>query len=133
MRRLSERGGVCALPMVIERHMPLVFRAWRPGDRLQRGVWNIPVPADGPEVTPDIIIAPVVGFDAACYRLGHGGGFFDRTLAAMPWRPRVTGVGYSQLAIRTIYPQPHDVPMDVIVTESSIVSPVVAESGVALA
>jgi 5,10-methenyltetrahydrofolate synthetase len=123
MGSVSERGGVCALPMVIERHAPLAFRAWRPGDRLQPGVWNIPVPSDGPEIMPDIVIAPLVGFDDACYRLGYGGGFFDRTLAALPRRPRIVGVGYAQAAIRTIYPQPHDVPMDVIVTERGIVAP----------
>jgi 5-formyltetrahydrofolate cyclo-ligase len=123
MGRVSERGGVCALPVVIERHAPLVFRAWRQGDRLHPGVWNIPVPSDGPEVMPDIVIAPLVGFDDTCYRLGYGGGFFDRTLAALPRRPRIVGVGYAQAAIRTIYPQPHDVPMDVVVTERGIVVP----------
>ncbi|MFH3639582.1 5-formyltetrahydrofolate cyclo-ligase, partial [Acinetobacter baumannii] len=64
-----------------------------------------------------------VGFDPACYRLGYGGGFFDRTLAAMPRRPRIFGVGYAIAAISTIYPQPHDVPMDRVVTEDGIVSP----------
>jgi len=80
-------------------------------------VWNTPVPTEGEEVLPDVVIAPLVGFDAACYRLGHGGGFFDRTLASLRRRPRVIGVGYGRLALRTIYPQPHDVPMDFIMTE----------------
>ena len=112
-----ERGGRIALPVVVERSRPLVFRAYRPGDRLEKGVWNIPVPADGAEVTPDVIIAPVVGADSRNYRLGYGGGFFDRTLAALPGKRLVIGIGYEIARIPTIYPQPHDIPMDVIVTE----------------
>jgi 5-formyltetrahydrofolate cyclo-ligase len=116
---IIERGGRVALPVVVEKGRPLVFRAWRPGDKLEKGVWNIPVPAAGPEVQPDIVISPVVGFDGRNYRLGYGGGFFDRTLAAMPAKPMVIGIGYAASAIATIYPQPHDIPMDMIVTENS--------------
>ena len=114
--------------MVIQRHAPLIFRRWRRGEPLEPGVWKIPVPSEGPIVTPDIVIAPVVGFDPACYRLGYGGGFFDRTLAAFARRPRFVGVGYAQQAIRTIYPQAHDVAMDMIVTEPGIVTPAGEES-----
>lgn len=124
LERVIARGGRAALPVVIARGEPLIFRAWRPGAPMERGVWNIPVPArDADILVPDIVIAPVVGFDPACYRLGYGGGFFDRTLAAMASRPRVFGVGYRQAAIRTIYPQPHDIPMDVIVADDRIVRP----------
>jgi 5,10-methenyltetrahydrofolate synthetase len=123
MATISADGGRCALPVVVERHRPLVFRQWSPGQPLERGVWNIPVPADGAEVIPDVVIAPVVGFDPRCYRLGYGGGFFDRTLAALPARPRVLGVGYSGAAIPTIYPQPHDIAMDLIVTEDGVILP----------
>ena len=119
MARLVTAGGRVALPVVIARAQPMVFRAWRPGEPLESGVWNIPIPpASAPVVTPDIVIAPLVGFDPSLFRLGYGGGFFDRTLAAMPHRPRVLGVGYDQAAIPTIFPQFHDIPMDVIVTES---------------
>jgi 5,10-methenyltetrahydrofolate synthetase len=123
MASLAERGGSAALPIVIQKNAPLVFRTWKKGSKLVLGIWNIPMPADGPEVVPDIVIAPVVGFDAACYRLGYGGGFFDRTLAAMSPRPTIIGVGYAQAAITTIHPLPHDVPMDVIVTERGILVP----------
>jgi 5-formyltetrahydrofolate cyclo-ligase len=126
MEGLAERGGSCASPIVIERHAPLVFRTWRKGSKLVSGVWNIPVSADGAEVVPDIVIAPVVGFDAACYRLGYGGGFFDRTLAALSPRPIIIGVGYAQAAIASIQPLPHDIPMDVIVTEREILVPALA-------
>ncbi|QIE54924.1 5-formyltetrahydrofolate cyclo-ligase [Pikeienuella piscinae] len=118
METLIERGGVCTLPVVIEKGAPLVFRPWRPGCAMTRGVWNIPIPAEGPEVTPDIVISPVVGFDPGRYRLGYGGGFYDRTLAGMAEKPRVFGVGYSGQALATIHPQPHDIPMDEIITET---------------
>ena len=120
--RLHERRGRLALPVVISRAQPLVFRAWIPSEPLERGVWNIPVPKpDAEVVAPDVVIAPLVGFDRDCYRLGYGGGFFDRTLTAMQSKTRVFAVGYDQTELETIFPQPHDVPMDVIVTESRVI------------
>jgi 5-formyltetrahydrofolate cyclo-ligase len=113
-----ERGGRTALPIVIEKGKPLLFRLYAPGDRLEKGVWNIPIPAEGEPVVPDVVIAPVVGVDSANYRLGYGGGFFDRTLAALPRKPLVIGIGYEMQRIATIHPQQHDIPMDRIVTEA---------------
>lgn len=115
--RVIERGGRVALPVVIRKDWPLEFRAWSPGDPLERGMWNILEPARGPSVQPDVVIAPLVGFDEANYRLGYGGGFFDRTLATMARRAFVVGVGYAAAKVATIYPQPHDIPMDAIVTD----------------
>jgi 5-formyltetrahydrofolate cyclo-ligase len=117
MAALSARGERCALPVVVERGKSLVFRPWSPGERLVSGVWNIPVPATTEEVLPDVVIAPVVGFDRSCYRLGYGGGFFDRTLATMKNSPRKLGVGYRQQALLTIHPQPNDIHMDRVLTE----------------
>ncbi|ESZ30955.1 MULTISPECIES: 5-formyltetrahydrofolate cyclo-ligase [unclassified Mesorhizobium] len=117
MASINERGGRTALPIVIEKGQPLIFRAYVPGDRLEKGIWNIPIPAEGEPVLPDIVISPIVGIDPRNYRLGYGGGFFDRTLAAMPFKPLVIGVGYELQRIPTIYPQPHDIPMDQLVTE----------------
>jgi 5,10-methenyltetrahydrofolate synthetase len=73
----------------------------------------------------------VVGFDPACYRLGYGGGFFDRTLAAMAVRPRVFGVGHAQARIATIHPLAHDIAMDAVITEQGIVGPAPAMPGAA--
>jgi 5,10-methenyltetrahydrofolate synthetase len=123
IRALEERGAVSSLPVVVHRHAPLVFRSWRCDEPLEPGVWKIPVPSHGIAVTPDIVIAPVVGFDPHCFRLGYGGGFYDRTLAALSRRTWIIGVGYEQQAIKTIYPQEHDVAMEMIVTESGILSP----------
>ncbi|WP_295806959.1 5-formyltetrahydrofolate cyclo-ligase [uncultured Nitratireductor sp.] len=113
---LYDRGAAGALPVVIRKAAPLVFRPYRPGDTLERGVWNIPVPATDEEAIPDIVISPLVGFDTGGYRLGYGGGFYDRTIAALPKKPLLVGVGYTFSQLPTIYPQPHDVPMDRIVT-----------------
>lgn len=115
--RVIERGGRLALPVVLEKGRPLEYRVWAPGDPLERGVWNILVPTFGPAVHPDVVIAPVVGFDDTHYRLGYGGGFFDRTLASMPRKPLTIGVGYAQSRIATIFPQAHDIPMDAVVTD----------------
>lgn len=118
MKGVIRRGGAAALPVVVEKGAPLIFRDWRPGCAMERGVWDIPVPATGPAVTPDIVIAPLVGFDRRRFRLGYGGGFYDRTLASAPCRTRVIGVAHSGQNIATIYPQEFDIPMDEIVTET---------------
>jgi 5,10-methenyltetrahydrofolate synthetase len=123
MRGLGARGARCALPVVVEKARPLAFRLWRPGDRLEPGIWSIPVPAEGAVVVPDVVIAPVVGFDRDCFRLGHGGGYFDRTLAALSPRPLAVGVGYAMAEIATIYPLSHDIPMAAIVTEGATIAP----------
>jgi 5,10-methenyltetrahydrofolate synthetase len=121
MARAVARGARVALPVVVAKARPLVFREWRPGCRMERGVWNIPAPADGEVLTPGVVLAPLVGFDSDGYRLGYGGGFFDRTLAALSPRARAIGVGQGVAAIPTIFPQPHDVRMDSIVTEAGVV------------
>ena len=120
MEQLIACGARVSLPVVVKRAAPLVFRPWTPDCRMEQGVWKIPVPVDGPEVTPDILLAPLVGWDEAGFRLGYGGGYFDRTLAALAARPMVIGVGLAATRIPTIFPQPHDIAMDRIVTEAGI-------------
>ncbi|MGE0478811.1 MAG: 5-formyltetrahydrofolate cyclo-ligase [Nitrospirales bacterium] len=120
MESIIRRGAQIALPIVIEKHNPLIFKTWAPGEKLEGGIWNIPVPVDGKRVTPDIVIAPLVAFDPHLYRLGYGGGFFDRTLASFPVKPLAIGVGYEITKIPTIFPQSYDVPMDLIVTEHQV-------------
>jgi 5-formyltetrahydrofolate cyclo-ligase len=111
-------GRIVALPVVVDKKGPLEYRLWRPGETLVDGVWNIPVPEKREIVTPAIVLAPVVGFDPASYRLGYGGGYFDRTLTALVPRAFAIGVGFDRQAIETIHPQPFDVAMDLIVTEA---------------
>jgi 5-formyltetrahydrofolate cyclo-ligase len=111
-------GRTVALPVVIDKKGPLEYRAWRPGETLVDGVWNIPIPEKREIAVPALVLAPLVGFDRACYRLGYGGGYFDRTLARLAPRPLAIGVGFEFQSLETIHPQSFDVPMDVIVTEA---------------
>jgi 5-formyltetrahydrofolate cyclo-ligase len=120
VERLLAEGAAAALPVVVDKKGPLEYRRWRPGDPLVDGVWGIPVPERRETVVPDAVLAPLVGFDRRCYRLGYGGGYFDRTLAALRPRPLAIGVGFELSRIDTIHPQDFDVPMDLIVTEAGI-------------
>jgi 5-formyltetrahydrofolate cyclo-ligase len=100
----------------------LQYWRWQPGMAMERGFWNIPVPATREAVKPGLVIAPLVGFDDQGYRLGYGGGYFDRTLAALQPRPFAVGAGLETMRLATIHPQPHDIPMALIVTEKGIAS-----------
>lgn len=115
-----ERGARGALPVVVAPRTPLIFREWNLETRMARGVYDIPVPIDSLQIVPDIILIPLVGFDAEGYRLGYGGGFFDRTLAAMSPRPATIGVGFELSRLETIYPQWHDIPVDYVLTEKGL-------------
>jgi 5-formyltetrahydrofolate cyclo-ligase len=114
---LLAKGARAALPVVVEKNLPLEFWVWEPGARLQPGIWKIPVPAERCLCHPEILLVPLLGFDDAGYRLGYGGGYYDRTLAQCSPRPRTIGVGYALGRLQSIYPQSHDIPMDAIVTE----------------
>lgn len=120
VRHWREQGATAALPEVVEKARPLKFRKWWPGAPMTPGVYDIPVP-DGTEVVlPDAAVVPMNGFDEQGYRLGYGGGYFDRTLAALERRVLAVGVSYEALRLPTIHPQPHDIPMDFVVTEAGI-------------
>lgn len=115
---LAAKGATAALPVILTPKAPLSFRAWTPETRMERGFWNIPIPADGPEIAPQITLSPLVGWDGAGFRLGYGGGYFDRTLASLTPSPIAIGIGLDAARLSTIFPQPHDIPMDYIVTET---------------
>jgi 5-formyltetrahydrofolate cyclo-ligase len=119
----TETGGVAALPAVVAKAEPVEFWRWEPGAAMQRGFWNIPVPLERRCVIPNVLLIPLVGYSAAGHRLGYGGGFYDRTLAALSPRPFCIGVGYDDAELETIYPQPHDIPMNLIVTERRVLYP----------
>jgi 5-formyltetrahydrofolate cyclo-ligase len=112
-------GLALALPVVTAAKAPLEYWMWRPKDRMTRGFWNIPVPAEKVPAAPDLVIAPLVGFQD-CWRLGYGGGYFDRTLAARKSRPVAIGVGFDLLEVENFIAAPHDMPMDIVITESRI-------------
>jgi 5-formyltetrahydrofolate cyclo-ligase len=117
--RLSREGRSLALPAVTAPDAPLEYRPWRPGAALVKGRHGIPEPEPGQAVKPAIVLVPLLGFDAARHRLGYGGGYFDRTLAALRPRPIAIGVGFELGRLATIDPQPHDAALDFIVTEAA--------------
>lgn len=115
----TQRNITLALPVIEEPRTPLLYREWHLGASMTRGFWNIPVPEEGAILKPDIVIAPLVGcWDM--YRLGYGGGYFDRTLASFDPRPVVVGIGFETFRLAEFTPQPHDIPMDIIVTDENI-------------
>lgn len=120
MRDLLVNGAICALPVVAVPKCPLLFREWRADTRLDTGLYGIPVPVGTGEVAPDVVLAPVNGFDALGYRLGYGSGYFDRTLAALGNRPTSIAIGFELARLESIFPQPHEIPLDFIVTEVGI-------------
>lgn len=112
-----------ALPVVVGADEPLAFRAWHPHTPLQPDRYGIPSPTGGEWLFPDILLLPLNGFDAAGYRLGYGGGYFDRTLAALAPRPLAVGVGFEINRVDSIRPQAHDQRLDWIVTEAGAFRP----------
>ena len=118
--RLAGDGWITAMPVIEAPRQPLAFRAWAPGDPTVPGVWNIPRPADDAVlVEPDVLLVPLLAFDAQGYRLGYGGGFYDRTLARLrAMKPVVAvGVAYAAQAMDAVPRGPFDQPVDWIVTE----------------
>lgn len=120
MRTLYAHGTPLALPAVVAPRVPLEFRRWHPGMDMVPGVYKIPVPKARDIVVPEVVVAPLVGFDAEGYRLGYGGGYYDRSLSCIAAEPLIIGVGYEMSRLETLYPQPHDVPMHRIVTEAGV-------------
>jgi 5-formyltetrahydrofolate cyclo-ligase len=94
LRRLNGEGHVLAMPVMQSKGLPLLFRAWAPGDAMDKAVWGIAEPkADKPVVEPDIVLVPLLAFDAAGRRLGYGGGYYDRTLRDLRARKRIVAIG----------------------------------------
>jgi 5,10-methenyltetrahydrofolate synthetase len=131
VRRLWRRGSVAGLPVVARKHAPLEFREWHPDVRMQAGNLGLPEPAVSVRVTPQALLIPPLAFDERGYRLGYGSGYFDRTLAAMDPQPLKIALAFELSRIDTIHPQPHDIPMDFIVTEAAIY--IVGRDGIGMA
>lgn len=123
-RALARSGAVTlCLPVVVAPKSPVEYWRWVPDEPMHKGVWDIPVPAQRDVLAPDVVLAPLVGFDGAAYRLGYGGGYFDRTLAAATPRPFAIGIGYAAGRLDSIQPQAHDIPMHAILTEADDILP----------
>ena len=117
---LSRKGITLSLPVVIKKATPLQFAQWKPGDPLKRDSYDISTPETRNIVPlPQALLVPCLGFTKDKYRLGYGGGYFDRTLEQKP-RPHTIGVSYS--CLQTAFPvDEHDIPLDCIITETGIV------------
>ena len=116
MISLLKQGWQAALPKIIAPNQPLQFREWQIESIMQPEIWQIPVPQNTSVVEPNVLIIPLVGFDKKLHRLGNGGGFYDRILAMRTDTLNI-GIGYDWMRLDNIYPQPHDIPMNMIVTE----------------
>jgi 5-formyltetrahydrofolate cyclo-ligase len=117
---LERAGWQTCLPVVIAAGAPLRFRAWAPGEALVPGAWDIPVPPDtAPECLPDVLLVPMLAFDRSGYRLGYGGGFYDRTLEKLRRLTKAVaiGVAYSAQMVDQVPRGAHDAPLDYVMTE----------------
>jgi len=111
------------LPVMNKVHKTLTFHAWYPGCPMEEDAYGIPKPKDTELVVPSLLFVPCVGYGPGGYRLGYGGGFYDRTLAALEPRPVTVGLGFAQGFIESLEPQPHDVPLDAILNDEGVVWP----------
>jgi 5-formyltetrahydrofolate cyclo-ligase len=116
----AKTGFTALLPVVIDAGAALAFRAWTPGSALVADRYGIPTPAAGEFLVPQALLLPVNAFDDAGYRIGYGGGFFDRTLAALRPAPFCIGVGFELARVDSIRPEPHDVRLDAMVSEAGV-------------
>ncbi len=118
LRALVERGHPVVLPLTPPRGRPLRFARWRPGDALAPGRFGTWEPA-GEELAPDVLLVPLLAFDDRGNRLGYGGGYYDRTLAALPGRVAV-GCAFAAQQVACVPTEPTDVPLNAVVTERGI-------------
>jgi 5-formyltetrahydrofolate cyclo-ligase len=112
------------LPVVNKAHKTLTFHAWYPGCPMEEDAYGIPKPKDTELVVPTLLFVPCVGYGPGGFRLGYGGGFYDRTLAALQPRPLTVGLGYSHGWLPDLAAEPHDVPLDAILNDKGVVWPV---------
>lgn len=116
-RVLDERGVRLALPVVVRRDAPLVFYSWQPGDELVADAYGVLAPMKRREaIEPDLLVLPCVGFDSVGYRLGYGGGYYDRTLG-INRPPRTAGIAYAMCKAEFAVGA-HDVRMGMVITEN---------------
>jgi 5,10-methenyltetrahydrofolate synthetase len=112
------------LPVVNKLHKTLTFHIWYPGCPMEKDAYGIPKPKDTEAITPTLLFVPCVGYGPGGYRLGYGGGFYDRTLATLQPRPYTVGLSFTNGFIDDFEPQPHDQPLDAILNDNGVVWPV---------
>ena len=111
------------LPVVDKVNKTLTFHAWYPGCPMQEDAYGIPKPKDTEIIVPTLLFVPCVGYGPGGFRLGYGGGFYDRTLAALVPKPFTVGLGYTNGYLPDMEPEPHDVPLDALLNDNGVVFP----------
>jgi 5-formyltetrahydrofolate cyclo-ligase len=122
MRALHEEGHALCVPVIIGKAMPLKFSAWTPDTRMTRGAFGALVPETPRWLRPALLLCPMLAFDAACQRMGYGGGFYDRTIAALA-PVRAMGFAYAAQQVDRLPAEPTDMPLDGVITEAGIIWP----------
>jgi 5-formyltetrahydrofolate cyclo-ligase len=108
------------LPVVDKDSRQLSFQTWFPGCDMEADAYGIPKPRGTPRLEPTLLLVPCVGYGPRGVRLGYGGGFYDRTLAALTPRPVTVGVAFTHGFVPWLTPEPHDVPLDVVLTDEGV-------------
>ncbi len=112
------------LPVVDKVHKTLTFHAWYPGCPMEEDAYGIPKPKDTEIIVPTLLFVPCVGYGPGGYRLGYGGGFYDRTLATLQPRPVTVGLGFTNGWLPDMEPEAHDIPLDALLNDNGVVWPV---------
>ncbi len=112
------------LPVVNKETHTMTFHAWYPGCPMEEDAYGIPKPKDTEVITPTLLFAPCVGYGPGGYRLGYGGGFYDRMLSSLSPKPFSVGLGFGMGFLPDFEPEPHDVPLDAILNDYGVVWPV---------
>ncbi|MCR5866490.1 MAG: 5-formyltetrahydrofolate cyclo-ligase [Aquincola tertiaricarbonis] len=115
------------LPVIDRETKQLRFHVWYPGCPMEEDAFGIPKPKDTEQFQPQMLLVPCVGYGPKGLRLGYGGGFYDRTLAAIEPKPYTVGVGYAHGYLPWLTPEPHDVPLDAMLNEDGVVTDVDAD------
>ena len=112
------------LPVIDKVHKSLTFHVWYPGCPMQEDAYGIPKPKDTELIVPTLLFVPCLGYGPGGFRLGYGGGFYDRTLAALAPRPFTVGLGFTSGFVDDFEPEPHDQPLDAILNDNGVVWPI---------
>ena len=120
MRALHGRGYALSTPVIVGKAMPLRFRAWTPESRMIRGPFGAMVPESGAWLRPDLLLCPMLAFDATGQRMGYGGGFYDRSIAALA-PVRALGFAYGAQQVASLPHEATDMPLEGVATEAGIV------------
>ena len=125
MRALAAAGHRLCLPVIEAAGRPLAFRAWAAGAAMEQGPFGAAIPTDGAWLEPQVLLVPLLAFDRRGFRLGYGGGFYDRTLECLRGRGAVMAVGlaYAAQEVARVPTEPTDQRLDAILTEAGLIHP----------